>query len=107
MPPAQPMLIELVEHPKASGDGLAKPKKADCPDSYGGIGVMTTSNGWYREITEVPAGYPAALAGIKVGDLLIDKTELLGKPGSVVQFAVDRKGEIIVFSITRAMVCVE
>ncbi len=47
---------------------------------YGGIGSMVRSNGEFVVITEVYKGFPADLAGIKVGDLLkkVDGTSLRG-----------------------------
>jgi carboxyl-terminal processing protease len=74
---------------------------------YGGIGSVVRSSGDYVVIIEVYKGFPADLAGIKVGDLLkkVDgislkgfstekvSEKLKGNPGSEITVTIDRNGK--------------
>ena len=74
---------------------------------YGGIGSLVRSNGDYVVITEVYKGFPADLAGIKVGDLLkkvdgislkglsqdIVSEKLKGSPGTQITLTIERNGK--------------
>lgn len=84
---------------------------------YGGVGSLVRKKGDYVVITEPYEGFPAQLAGLKAGDLILEidgknvksKTTdevskvLRGQPGTEVKVLVQRPGtnEPIPFSITR------
>jgi len=82
---------------------------------YGGIGCLVRSNGDYATVTEVYKGFPADLAGIKAGDIIlkvddqllkgqpIDKVseKLKGDPGTIIKVTIERNGMQTEFNMTR------
>lgn len=77
---------------------------ADCPHFFGGIGV---THQLFGLIIEVPAGYPAARAGILPGDILKGDTKYIrGEIGTVVKVIVIRGKKTLKFSIIREKICI-
>lgn len=106
--------INVVETPK-SGEIVTKqiPKKRsinaekECPGKwYGGIGIQSTGN-VQDVISVVFEGYPADLAGLKAGDIIVwvDGGLITGIPGTMLHMSINRNGSIIDFSIVRGKVC--
>ena len=87
---------------------------------YGGIGCQVRNGGDYAIITQVYKGFPADLAGIKAGDLIMKvnglslkgmgtdnvSEKLKGDPGSEVKLTVDRDGTESDFIMKRARIAV-
>ena len=87
---------------------------------YGGIGCLVRNNGDYAIITEVYKDFPADLAGIKPGDIVIlvdgkslkglgtDRVSdrLKGDPGTEVRITVERNGSESSFTMRRARIAV-
>lgn len=85
---------------------------------YGGIGVSISKFDDQIVITKVLKNYPADMAGIKVGDVIIEiddiptkdksldevRTYMIGKPGTPIKLKISREGfeNILTFEITRA-----
>ena len=85
---------------------------------YGGIGVSISKFDDQIVITKVLKSYPADMAGIKVGDVIIEiddiptkdksldevRTYMIGKPGTPIKLKISREGfeNILTFEITRA-----
>jgi len=82
---------------------------------YGGIGCVVRSNGEYAIVTEVYKGFPADVAGIKPGDLILQvddqllkgqpvekvSEKLKGDPGTVVKVTIERNGAQMELNMTR------
>jgi len=82
---------------------------------YGGIGCLIRKNGDYAVITEVYKGFPADIAGIKIGDFIlkiegqslknvaVDKVseKLKGEPESTVAVTIGRNGKEIEYKLKR------
>lgn len=83
--------------------------KDECKRSFGGIGIIFSSED-YRNgyIAEVAPGYPAAVAGLQVGDHIknIDGTDIKGEIGTPVTLQVERAGQLYLITLTRAKICV-
>lgn len=74
-------------------------------DWYGGIGIVAYDN---EPINHVSPGYPAAKAGVRVGDrLMMGSAEIRGEPGTPVKLIVVRDGEILTFNLIRDRICTE
>jgi carboxyl-terminal processing protease len=87
---------------------------------YGGIGSLVRNSGDYVVIGEVYKGFPADLAGIKVGDLLkkvdgaslkglsTDKVseKLKGSPGTEITLTIERNGKETDYSLKREKIAV-
>lgn len=102
-------IVELIDH--NSDIFIPKRKKPvdvdkECPNSwYGGIGIRSSFNG---TIVDVYSGYPADLAGIQVGDIILQVSgdgEILGPPGSKFKLLIKRKNTIFEVIVTRGKVC--
>jgi carboxyl-terminal processing protease len=82
---------------------------------YGGIGSLVRGGGEYVVISQVYKGFPADIAGLKAGDLLIKadglslkgfptekvSEKLKGNPGSVIDLTIKRNGDEKVISVKR------
>jgi len=120
---APPPSIEVVEIEPDVLDKLLdesrpaeKPKKPTkvvkqkCPDYFGGIGItyeqLISDPG--KIIKEVHSGYPAAKAGVLVGDIIIGQSEEVRGPiGKPVTVYILRGSETWRFNLVRAKVCIE
>lgn len=100
---AQPQVvtmdIALIEEPRPAAS-----QAPDCPSSFGGIGIGHNGIGY---VTEVVAGYPAARAGIKVGDILENLDLIRGEAGTPVIVMVRRHGQLQLFQMIRENICTE
>ncbi|MBU6142177.1 hypothetical protein KGO95_03645 [Patescibacteria group bacterium] len=75
-----------------------------CPDFYGGIGIVLDPGGF---ILEVAKGYPAAQAGIVPGDVIEGDTQSIrGKIGTPVEIVILRGDKTLTFSLIRAKICI-
>lgn len=82
---------------------------------YGGIGSLVRGGGEYVVISQVYKGFPADIAGLKAGDLLIKadgaslkgvpteqvSDKLKGNPGSVINLTIQRNGAEKELSVKR------
>jgi carboxyl-terminal processing protease len=87
---------------------------------YGGIGSLVRNSGDYTVISKVYKGFPADLAGIKPGDLLIkvdgvtlkglttDKVseKLKGNPGTDITLSIERNGKEINYKVKREKIII-
>jgi carboxyl-terminal processing protease len=87
---------------------------------YGGIGSLVRKSGDYIAISEVYKGFPADLAGIKPGDILVKvnnisikglsttsvSDKLKGTPGTDITVTIDRNGELTDFQIKREKIAI-
>jgi hypothetical protein len=80
---------------------------------FGGIGIM---DDWMQGdvIEQVYAGYPAARAGLKVGDKILyvdglppDIGQIRGEPGTVVILTISRLGATYQIPIVREKICTD
>ena len=85
---------------------------------YGGIGSQVRNSGDYVVISEVFKGFPADLAGIKVGDLLkkVDgltlkglstekvSEKLKGSPGTEINLTIERNGKETEYALKRGKI---
>jgi carboxyl-terminal processing protease len=85
---------------------------------YGGIGSQVRNSGDYVVISEVFKGFPADLAGIKVGDLLkkVDglplkglstekvSEKLKGSPGTEINLTIERNGKETDYALKRGKI---
>lgn len=79
--------------------------KKSCPDSYGGIGVITVDSNDESEVLSVAPGYPASKAGIMVGDVIMNRREARGTPGTEVVVIFSRNGVVHTALIKRELIC--
>lgn len=114
----RPTEVTLYEPPEEKAT-IIKPKKPkkkvinadeECPDKwYGGIGVMTGFD--FKDgldtIERVFIGYPADLAGLQAGDRIISVSDkqIIGTPGSPIEFTIKRGSQILYFKFNRGKVC--
>lgn len=101
--------ITLVSIPKQKPEVKVEGVK-DCKGDrwYGGIGIM--SDFYTKKIEYVAPGYPAAKAGLRLGDIIMSDdspTTIRGEVGSVLTITVVRNGEIITLDITRGKICLD
>jgi hypothetical protein len=92
----KPLEVTIVTVPKSKGPGVkSKDLPKTCPSGkyFGGIGIAYGSG-----LEDVPGlihkvykGYPAELAGLQVGDIVLNEGEIRGKPNTIVQVTVKRK----------------
>jgi S1-C subfamily serine protease len=87
-----------------------KGKKAikDCPGAwYGGIGVQMEYAQQGEKIYRIYSGYPADLAGLRVGDIIvsISDTQVLGDPGTSFKAVVLRGEKMFTVVLTRGKIC--
>lgn len=112
----RPTEVEIVEQPEIKSPMPKKPKKQaknadkECPGKwYGGIGVQTGFEPVRRLITidRIFSGYPADIAGLQVGDIILNVSdnEILGEPGTQINMLIERNGQILAFSFKRGKVC--
>jgi carboxyl-terminal processing protease len=87
---------------------------------YGGIGSLIRQNGDYAVVNQVYKGFPADLAGIKVGDVLkeVDGTslkgltsdkvseKLKGNPGTPIKATVERNGKLLEYTMKRERIAI-
>jgi hypothetical protein len=81
----------------------ARHLKDECPHFYGGVG-LEYDFGRTDRVTQVVAGYPADLAGVRAGDILLNADELEGAPGTPVIIKIERSG-YLEFSTYRDKIC--
>jgi hypothetical protein len=79
---------------------------------FGGIGVQgeyETGSGdrMTAIVAEVVKGYPAYDMGVKVGDRILNFSELKGEPGTDVTVEIYRSGETLTLTGTREKICLE
>jgi membrane-associated protease RseP (regulator of RpoE activity) len=111
LPPARVELIQEKDLPKPKVTVEAPKRKKiqpiddRCELFYGGIGVRTELG----LVTSVFPEYPAAIAGIKVGDRIVspNPTQVRGEPNEPIVVKVLRGQEILEFEIIRAKICYE
>lgn len=96
------MTVTLTIPIKRSKKTAKHPNKRDCRDYYGGVGIMHSDGGI---ITSVPSGYPAANAGIILGDTILNPDELRGDPGTRVTAIILRRGQEIAIPLIRDKIC--
>lgn len=109
--------VALIETPLHQSEIITKQKKRrkhnvdkECPDKwYGGIGIR---EGYIRAINDygivdVFEGYPADLAGLMVGDIIvsINQPEIIGTPGTSLTLKIKRGKIVFDIVITRGKVC--
>lgn len=101
--------VEIIEkHPEIIVK--AKKKKVidkDCPNQwYGGIGIETVYITG-ETIKKVHSGYPADLAGLLPGDVIlsVEGNYIPGPPGTVVNILIGRNGVVTNYKITRGKIC--
>ena len=101
-----------MQYAQALDQPKKKPKVADkeCPGKwYGGVGIQTGFDMQRRltTIERVFIGYPADLAGLQAGDIIlsINDKEILGEPGTPISFLIERNGQVLTFSFNRGKVC--
>lgn len=118
---AKPKSVDVENVTEADLNGYKKVikkrfKVRDCPGlSYGGIGIQFNYdlfNKLKMTINDVPAGYPAAKAGVEVGDELIDDSENVadycGEVGKEVTVAVKKPdGTIKNYVMLREKICLK
>lgn len=88
-------------------------KENTCENFYIGIGIVSNlvikNDEYWLLVNKVYETYPAYKAGIRVGDLILEKEPIRdgGPIGSVIDLVIDRNGEIFVLSVNRGKICVE
>jgi hypothetical protein len=111
----EPLDVTIVDPPSKEeevvvleDEGIAALKKIalhagdKCEHFYGGIGVIDGVNG----VTEVYPGYPAANAGMEVGDLITSGEPIRGEVGTPVTITVLRGLRRLTFHLIRDKICV-
>lgn len=103
-PAAEPVEVSLVD---LSGTESASPKKSDCKNWFGGIGIEW--NLYDGTIMRVYPGYPAARAGLVAGDRIPDERGTIrGAPGTrVLVRGRHSDGSDFTKVLVRAKICVE
>lgn len=97
-------LPDDIKGPKKKKPKLSKRYLEKCKDSwYGGIGIKRIEA--TGEVTEAPEYYPAYIAGIRVGDMLLSEKEILGEPGTEVDVRVERDSDKYTFTVMRDRIC--
>lgn len=97
--------------PSALQEAEERYTERDCPGgSFGGIGVeisIIRSSGGFV-LSRVVSGYPASKAGIKSGDILLERTEIRGEPGTDVTVQiVTPQGETKNVTMLREKICLD
>ncbi len=88
--------------------GITMPDKGVglCHKPYVGVGIVTSI---VEEVVELAEGGPAALAGVKVGDFVVERGDTYGrdrtKPGTIVRLTVERDGRRLSFVTRSARIC--
>ncbi len=106
IPKDRPTEVTIIE---VSKDGIKKKKEIrnadkDCPGQwYGGIGIEDGPTSQGETISKVFPGYPADLAGLRPGDIIlkIDEDEIIGEPGTLLHMLTNRGA----YTITRGKIC--
>lgn len=81
-------------------------KDVKCERYYGGIGIQRSYTGDF--ITEVYSGYPADRVGMKVGDQILNHTEVIrGEVGTTVRVILKNKSGILTYNLVREKICIE
>ena len=102
--PTEVTIVEVDHH------GIKKKRKhirksfKECPGPwYGGIGIRSELTPKGEEIVEVFPGYPADLAGIMIGDTIVEVKDnvIIGPPGTIVHITTSRGA----YAITRGKIC--
>ena len=112
------MLQPLDEHSTFLSPEAYREMMLDTQGRFGGLGIVITSRQGYVTVVSVMEGTPAAGAGLKTGDRIVEVgdestmnmdltaavSRLRGEPGTEVTIQVERKGWIDpkVFTLTRA-----
>lgn len=115
--------IEIVEKPKekdapesySPGPGdkkLNTPHSADkCSTFFGGIGITTTSaKDEYNRVgvvTEIYEGYPAALGGVMLYDVILNRNGIIGEIGTPVTLLIRRNGNALSLTLIRDKICTQ
>jgi len=102
-PPPKPEKKEVSLKLIPKSVGKEKSVAKECDDWYGGVGIIHFDG----VITQVPGGYPASKAGVKVGDIIIETIDLRGEPGTKVVMKFMRNGEIFNKEVIRDRICRE
>lgn len=111
----EPLAVTIIDPPKKDEEvvveedaelealkKLAPHAGEQCEHFYGGIGIIEGVEG----VTEVYPGYPAALAGIEVGDFIKSGEAIRGEIGTPVTVVVVRGLRTITFELVRDKICV-
>lgn len=75
---------------------------------YEGVGIVTTFNGEREQVVmEVARGYPADMAGIQPGDILLyyDQMDIAGPKGTTVTINIRRGDDVFSVVVTRDYIC--
>jgi len=105
-----------VYYPESEGDEVAFMTTG----KYGGIGSLVRGGGEYVVISLVYKGFPADIAGIKAGDLLMKvdgvalkgvgtdvvSEKLKGNPGTTVNLTIERNGKEIEIPVKRERIVI-
>jgi hypothetical protein len=109
----EPIDVTIIDPPKKDEAPVVEDKEAselakraphagdECEHFYGGIGVIDGVNG----VTEVYPGYPAANAGMEVGDLITSGEPIRGEVGTPVTITVLRGLRLLTFNLIRDKIC--
>lgn len=105
-----------VYYPESEGDEVAFMTTG----KYGGIGSLVRGGGEYVVISLVYKGFPADVAGIRVGDLLkkvdgvalkdvgtgVVSEKLKGNPGTIVNLTIERNGKEMEIPVKRERIVI-
>ena len=105
-----------VYYPESEGDEVAFMTTG----KYGGIGSLVRGGGEYVVISLVYKGFPADIAGIRVGDLLkkvdgfalkgvgtdVVSEKLKGNPGTIVNLTIERNGKEMEIPVKRERIVI-
>ncbi len=105
-PPKQKVVINLIETEAKLIDKDERVGKndihSDCPKTYEGIGIKVTFGG---SITAVAKGWPAAKAGVRVGDVIEGGAYGFQIENGRKKFTVIRDGQRIAFDLPIENIC--
>lgn len=108
IPKDRPTEVTIIETEKKSVVPKKHKKiksKKECPGKwYGGIGIQSDTNSIGLDVIfKVFPGYPADLAGLRTGDIIIttQEDEIIGNPGTILHITTNRGS----YAITRGKIC--